>query len=356
MSENFGVSPGFEPSPTRRGGSSYTDLIEDCAAQLMDELFQDLDCDSEPSKRQSLPSTPSPLTFSSAASQLALAVKTDELQDNLFVPYVEMDAILEPFYETDPVPTSSTKNDSQPHRSSLLLGLAWGSFLGSLGLLVFTQFNASLRPPAAVQAAVPVLAAAQPQDIAFAAELIESLQLAENSLSPTPLAPPIATTPLPAFAPASQATGVTPVALPPTTPPPLKAASIGRKTPAVPAVKLHPSRTVALATLSNRLPVLSSGNPTQAAPAVLTPPNLPPSLAPQPLPMGRQAKAGVTVQGILDLGDKSAMLISRNGSTQNVRPGEVLDATGWVFVRVENGQAILQRGNETRSVSGGEQF
>jgi hypothetical protein len=79
-------------------------------------------------------------------------------------------------------------------------------------------------------------------------------------------------------------------------------------------------------------------------------------MAPQNLPVASQGKAGVTVQGILDLGEQSAMLISRNGSSQNVRLGEALDATGWTFVRVEQGQAIIQRGNEVRSVNSGEQF
>jgi hypothetical protein len=342
MAENFGVNPSFEQSPTKQGEGSYTNLVEDHAAQLMDELFQDLGFSREPSKQQQ----------PSAASQLALAVKANELQDNLLIPYVEMDAILEPFYEADPAPAPVSKNDPTL-RSSLLLGLAWGSFLGSVGLWAFTQFNESLRSPAAVQAAVPILAAAQPQDIAFATELSQTLQSAENS-PPSPSISPIPTTPLPPISPIPQAAVAVPVALPSIAAPPFKSVGIDRKSPSLAVVKAKPPQTVALAALSNRLPVLR-GDQSQAAPA-FTPPNLPSSPAPQPLPMGRQAKAGVIVQGILDLGVKSAMLISRNGSTQNVRPGEVLDATGWVFMRVENGQAILQRGNETRAVSGGEQF
>ncbi len=350
MSENFGVNPSFKQSPTKLGKGSYTDLVEDHAAQLMDELFQDLDFGHEPSK-QHPPSASAHQAVPSAASQLALAVKTDELQDNLLIPYVEMDAILEPFYAVDPAPASVSKNDPA-FRSSLLLGLAWGSFLGSVGLWSFTQFNPSLRSPATVQAAVPISAAAQPQDIAFATELSQTLQSAENS-PPSPSLSLIPTAPLPPISSISQAIAAVPVALPSITALPSKSVGIGRKIPYTAAVKAKPPQTVALATLSNRLPVLR-GDQTQAS--AFMPPNLPPSLAPQTLPMGRQAKAGVTVQGILDLGAKSAMLISRNGSTQNVRPGEVLDATGWVFMRVENGQAILQRGNETRAVSGGEQF
>lgn len=355
MSENFGVNPSFEPSPTKPREGAYTDLVEDHAAQLMDELFQDLDLNSEPSTPHR-PSASNPQTMPSAASQLALAVKADELQDNLLIPYIEMDAILEPFYEVDAAPTPIS-NSEPAVRSSLLLGLAWGTFLGSVGIWAFTQFNSSMRSPAVVQAAVPVLATAQPQDIAFATELNQALQSAESAPSPAAISP-IPTTPLSAIAPVSQAVAAPvatiPIVLPPVTTLPAKAVGIAGKLPSQMGIKPKPSQTVALTTLSTRLPVLR-GNQTQAATA-FTPPNLPPSLAPQPLPMGHQTKAGVTVQGILDLGAKSAMLISRNGSTQNVRPGEVIDATGWVFMRVENGQAILQRGNETRAVSGGEQF
>jgi hypothetical protein len=346
MAENFGINPDSEQTLTQPGNGSYNHLVDNHAAQLMDELFHDLDGDRSAVENPSVkPSALSPRP--SAASQLALSVKTDELQDNLLIPYVEMDAILEPYYAVGPVPAPPEAEE----KSFLLPGLAWGAFLGSVSLFAFTQFNLFTRSPETVQAAVPVVAAAQPQDVAFAAQVTETLQSTENILpSPSPLAvntpaaiPPTAP---PVVALATQPAGATP---------PSKLVGKDQKTQVVGAVKLQQPPTIALSTINNnRLPVLN-GNQPQVATAY-APPALPASLAPQALPMGRQAKSGVTINTILDLGTRSAILISRNGSTQNVRPGEVVDSTGWVFVQVKNGQAILQRGNETRTVGIGEQF
>lgn len=349
MSENFSVNAsGFDQASAQTGDRTYTSLVEDHASLLMDELFQELDAKREGLGQPSSSASATPM-MSSAASQLALAVKTDELEDSLLVPYVEMDAILEPFYGVESTPVDKTE---RPLGSYLLLAAAWGTFLGSASLLAFTQFSSFTRSSAVVQAAVPAIAAAQPQDIAFATELSESLKSAE---AVQPLSTPVAVAAPPSITPPTLRNEAVSVAmLPPVTTPPFKAVGTDQKLKPSTAAKRQSPPTIALSALSNRLPVLT-GNQTQTTTAFV-PPSLPPSLAPQAMPMGRQATSGVTVQGILDLGSKSAMLISRNGSTQNIRPGEVLDSTGWVFVRVENGQAILQRGNETRTVSGGEQF
>jgi hypothetical protein len=353
MSENFGVKPGFEQTPTQPGGSSYNNLVENHAVQLMDELFHDLD-----SHGESLEPPSSPQSTQSAASQLALAVKTDELQDNLLIPYVEMDAILEPFYAGGTTP--ATLEETEQSSSFLLSGLAWGAFLGSISLFAFTQFSAFTRSPATVQATVPTVAAAQPQDVAFATEVSELLQSTENIL-PSP--PPLAVSALPTLAQASIPTVIPPVAQPlvPSTLPggviPSKSVGMGQQSKATGHSKAQTNQkaqTVTLSKLNNRLPVLQ-GNQNQVATAYI-PPTLPLNSTPQSLPMAQQAKSGITINTILDLGSKSAILISRNGSTQNIHPGEVLDATGWVFVQVQNGQAILQRGNETRAVGIGEQF
>jgi hypothetical protein len=363
MSENFGVKPGFEPTSTQSGEGAYNNLVENHAAQLMDELFNDLDRTSGSLEQPSTnPSTPK--SIPSAAGQLALAVKTDELQDNLFVPYVEMDAILEPFYAVEPA-SVSVENDQKSLASFLVPGLAWGAFLGSISLFAFTQLNIFTRSPDTVQAAVPTVATAQPQDVAFATEVSELLQSTENVLpSPAPLTvnalPTIAQPTVPAVASlATQPLAIQSlVPTPPRTIPPQKGVGVAQKLQAHSAIQIQKSQktqTIALSALNNRLPVLN-GNQNQIATSYI-PPTLPSSLTPESLPMGRQAKSGVTINTILDLGGpKSAILISRNGSTQNIHPGEVLDATGWVFVQVKNGQAILQRGNETRAVGIGEQF
>jgi hypothetical protein len=357
MSENFGVKPG-EQTLTQPGENSYNNLVENHAVQLMDELFHDLDSHDESLKQpSSKPSSQQPAR--SAASQLALAVKTDELQDNLLIPYVEMDAILEPLYAVEPVP--APLDEAEPSSSFLLSGLAWGAFLGSISLFAFTQFNAFTRSPATVQAAVPAVAAAQPQDIAFATEVSELLQSTENIL-PSP--PPLAVNALPTLTQASIPGVVPPVAqplasstLPGGVPIPSKSVGIDQQSQAVVNNKAkanQKAQTVTLSKLNNRLPTLK-GNQNQIATSYI-PPTLPLNPTPQSLPMAQQVKSGITINTILDLGPKSAILISRNGSTQNIHLGEVLDATGWVFVQVKNGQAILQRGNETRAVGIGEQF
>jgi hypothetical protein len=364
MSKNFGVNLNCDTPPTQTESSSYSNLVENHVCDLMNELFHDLDGSSEPLKHQSSASSTQSGSF--AASQLALAVKTNELQDNLLIPYVEMDAILEPYYAVEPAPESE-----EPSLGSFVLpGLAWGVFLGSASLFAFTQFNSFTRSPAAIRAAVPAAAVAQPQDIAFATEVSETLQSTENVLPPPSALAVTAlpTIPVAAAAANSPAAASVPFAaqppIPSLTSPVMETTQ--KKTQAFKLAKSlkttklqQPQAAIALPALSNRLPVLN-GNQTQIAAAAAAksyiPPALPSSLAPQALPMGRQAKSGVTINTILDLGSKSAILISRNGSTQNVRPGEVVDSTGWVFVQVKNGQAILERGNETRTVGIGEQF
>jgi hypothetical protein len=187
MSENFGVKPRFESTSTQSGEGAYNNLVENHAAQLMDELFNDLDRTSESLEQPSVNASTSK-SMPSAAGQLALAVKTDELQDNLFIPYVEMDAILEPFYAVEPA-SISIEEDQKSLGSFLVPGLAWGAFLGSISLFAFTQFNTFTRSPDTVQAAVPTVAAAQPQDVAFATEVSELLQSTENvQPSPVPIA------------------------------------------------------------------------------------------------------------------------------------------------------------------------
>ena len=367
MSENFGVKPSLELTSTQSREGAYNNLVENHAAQLMDELFDDLDRTSESLEQPSVNASASK-SIPSAAGQLALAVKTDELQDNLFIPYVEMDAILEPFYAIEPA--SVIEEDQKSLGSFLVPGLAWGAFLGSISLFAFTQFNAFSRSPDTVQAAVPTVVAAQPQDVAFATEVSKLLQSPENVLSSSvPIAvntlPTLGQPSVPAVAPLiTQPLAVQPLStqsLVPTSPatiPAQKGVKIPQKLQAHSAIKgqkLQKTQTIALSTLNNRLPTLN-GNQNQIATSYI-PPTLPSSLTPESLPMGRQAKSGVTINTILDLGGpKSAILISRNGSTQNIHPGEVVDATGWVFVQVKNGQAILQRGNETRVVGIGEQF
>ncbi|NJM76310.1 MAG: hypothetical protein HC852_11605 [Acaryochloridaceae cyanobacterium RU_4_10] len=355
----------------RHSAVSSSALVEDHASQLIDELFQGLEDELDGLGKQPSTSTDRHGSLASNSLLLRLQPSDPEIEETgLLVPYIKMeDATLESFYNTDltspPPSTSDPSNDG--FGQGILLGMACFSLIGSIGLWLFTQVKQPVAPSVAAQPIPQVSTPANPADVAFATESEQTLQALENS------PPPLAVT--------SVATAAT-AALPSITANPAPAAAIApsvalpaKKTVSV-AVKNPPSappsayvRKIESAPLPSLQPLALSTVPDPKSPAskviqapVAAIPTTVPNLAPQALPMGRQAKAGkaakagVTVQGILDLGDKSAILIARNGSTQNIHPGETLDSTGWVFVRVENGQAIVQRGNEVRAVSGGEEF
>jgi hypothetical protein len=352
-------------SVSGKGVAPYTSLIEEHAAQLMDELFKDLTPEPDKSRQQaSSRSSESSANFQKPSS-LALRIQREAYAgaDSLVVPCVEMEATLESFY-----PSNVEANVEEPllHppaeglASKVVLGVTCLAFVGSIGLWAGLQFNPS-SPQAAVaraSAVAPVNAPVNSANSAFAEDLNQSLQAASSStaVSPTPALalnpteipalptrPPLNVSLAPSSSPPAMLTGKVPQAsqviamakLPkPTVPTTRKAAASN------PSVNLS---------LPNRLPELTA--------AALPGGGLPNFAISSPVPpVARSAKAPITIQGILDLGDKSAMLIARNGSTQNVRIGEVLDSTGWVFLRVENGQAIIQRGSEIRSINGGEQF
>lgn len=334
-------------------------LIDTHVSQLMDDLFQSLN--EEPSEATLISTQPTAQSSAhhSASSSLAtLLPRSQALEDSLIVPFVELGALL------DPLPTASTVQISEQEersRQNLWLGVSCTAFIGSLGLWGLSLLLRPTPQPVVASAIPQVTVPASPANIAFATELEDALRRAEQT-------PVIA-----AAAPvASQRTVALPQIRPATAPAPapLPLQPVqGRKTslPTKPVAKVPISpvpsrqsavkpprgtRTVAMSALE-RLPQLTPNQSPQASLSVSSPVA---PMAPQNLPVASQGKAGVTVQGILDLGEQSAMLISRNGSSQNVRLGEALDATGWTFVRVEQGQAIIQRGNEVRSVNSGEQF
>jgi hypothetical protein len=369
MSEDFSPnSTTMHMTSVKHSAVSSSSLVEDHASQLIDELFQGLEDALDGLGKQPSTSTEPHKSPSSNSLSLRLQPNDSESEDvGLLVPYVKMeDATLESFYNTElnSPPSSSPDNSNDGFGQGILLGMACFSLIGSIGLWLFTQAKQPVAPSVAAQPLPQISTPANPADVAFATESEQTLQSLENS--PPPLAvTPIATAALPSItANPTPASAIAPSS-PSITLPTKKPVSVAIEKPpsayvskieTAPLPSLQP---LALSTVSNPKSSQSKAikAPTSAIPTTV------PNLAPQALPMGRSSKtgkaagrAGVTVQGILDLGDKSAMLIARNGSTQNIHPGETVDSTGWVFVRVENGQAIVQRGNEVRAVSGGEAF
>ncbi len=357
--------------PAQQPTASYTSLVEQHAAQLMDELFQDLTPDLEGSSQ-------SPVRTSHSRTQersdlaLRIPLEDDSVLEGLIVPFVEMDATLESLFP--PIPDKPlSSQDSEGFVSKALLGIACLSLVGSVCLWIGTQFHRSTANPAIAQ--VPtVLPTANPDNAAFAEDLKHSLEeapadtVAQSSpLAAIPTAAAATAAPSGLFA-ANLPTAI--ASLPPLSSPALKlpirnapkASQIfampnfaSRKLASPPSVNFTAAKT----TPTTRLPTLTAAVlPTSTLPtgSPIGNPAASSHVPPVGQSAGRSAKAGITIQGILDLGDKSAILIARNGSTQNVHTGEVLDSTGWVFLRIENGQAIIQRGSEIRSVSGGEQF
>lgn len=104
----------------------------------------------------------------------------------------------------------------------------------------------------------------------------------------------------------------------------------------------------------------------QQAPQLLAPPKLPTATAPQPEPVPTPQKAvsalssatspSYTLEGLLELGDKSAALFKINGVTRRVDIGESIGSSGWTLVDVANGEAIIRRNGEVRSIFAGQKF
>ncbi|ALF55140.1 hypothetical protein ACX27_23660 [Nostoc piscinale CENA21] len=70
---------------------------------------------------------------------------------------------------------------------------------------------------------------------------------------------------------------------------------------------------------------------------------------PQPAP-------GHTLEGVLELGKKSAALFQVDGVTRRINIGEIIGTSGWTLVEVNNGEAIVRRNGEVRSIYTGQKL
>ncbi|MGI8504688.1 MAG: hypothetical protein ACR2LR_26690, partial [Hassallia sp.] len=61
-----------------------------------------------------------------------------------------------------------------------------------------------------------------------------------------------------------------------------------------------------------------------------------------------------TLEGLLELGDKSAALFKVDGVTRRVDVGESIGSTGWTLVEVSKGEAVVRRNGEVRSIYTGQ--
>ena len=77
----------------------------------------------------------------------------------------------------------------------------------------------------------------------------------------------------------------------------------------------------------------------------------PPAILPPPIP-----QVDHTLTGLLEDGEKSAALFDVNGTTQRIRLGEPIGASGWILVEVVDQKAIIRRNGEVRAIYAGQKF
>ena len=325
--------------------SAQTRSVESHADQLLDEVFEDVEqllehidpvidrtglssahdddrqnVDAHPTLDETAVASPLGRSVSLAVSG-AIAPMAVEAPDSLTT-------TAEVSQSPSPVPQAQRPYDR------LLLGAGCLSVLATLGIWVGSR---TFQRPASTQATVPPAATPSPQDAAsdFADYVQRSLQRLGQSSATSGEQPPLT--------PVHPGTLPT-VAVPGTSPSPsLQRPSSGLQrlyTPVLPPVPL-PNRSA-----TAKSPGVKS------APHGANAPGRSPSVAAVPSAPVVQG----TLVGVLDLGENSAALIEIKGVTQRFRPGESINASGWILVEVSNNQAIIRRNGEVRSVFIGQTF
>jgi hypothetical protein len=106
--------------------------------------------------------------------------------------------------------------------------------------------------------------------------------------------------------------------------------------------------------------VRQTPNPLPALPVV----PLRAALAPEPtinenqvyLPTAIADAPTNTLEGLLELGNKSAALFKIDGVTRRINMGESIGSSGWTLVEVSNGEAVIRRNGEVRSIYAGQKL
>ena len=90
-----------------------------------------------------------------------------------------------------------------------------------------------------------------------------------------------------------------------------------------------------------------AATPSAIAPAAIAPAAIAPAAAPQ---------SEYILSGVLGNGDKSAAMFKINGVGRNYDKGEQIGNSGWVFIRVDSGNAVVRRNGEVRTLSAGQRL
>jgi hypothetical protein len=153
-------------------------------------------------------------------------------------------------------------------------------------------------------------------------------------------------------APQYQLPNVPPVPIPPTLPSSLAVNNRPINT-AQPATK-----PIEKTTQINPNPVTVNLQPLKVAPPKL-PAITPPRPVQKPTNTPQQISAPIysaQLEGLLELGNKSVALFKVDGISRRINLGENIGATGWTLVEVSNGEAIIRRNGEVRSIYSGQKL
>ncbi|MDZ8050426.1 MAG: hypothetical protein RMX68_009905 [Aulosira sp. ZfuVER01] len=101
---------------------------------------------------------------------------------------------------------------------------------------------------------------------------------------------------------------------------------------------------------SNLLPTLP------VVPFRAAPPQLPTTTSVYAATVAEAVAPSHTLEGILELGTKSAALFKIDGVTRRFQIGESIGSSGWTLVDVNNGEAIVRRNGEVRSIYTGQKL
>lgn len=383
MPTDHNSNPKSQENSEHLNSQRYKSLIEGHATQLVEDLFQDLESDlsglKSPSARRSHSVVRSDRarskTESSGSGQDSSIVLSLPPAQEERIPYVPFESA---FLELERAEQQrrdaadqrllpAAQEHSQGFNQRWVLSIGLTALVCSIGVWVGAVLQNST--PASSVAQTPLTPSPQstqaPSTLLPSGQPTAPTQPSGLAAIPSPVAVPL------------RAHTVQPVVPNTTTIPATKAvaaaAPVVNPSKAVVSApqKIAPSAASALPNRSQARPPKAVVIPVKAVPTLAKAgitdpaqqalPNLAPEAAPQPLPIGKASgksgqPAGITIQGILELGDQSAILLARNGSTQQVRIGEALDGSGWRLTRIENGRAVIQRGDETRSVEEGEKF
>lgn len=247
--------------------------------------------------------------------------------------------------------------------SAMAALVIWLGSQGSIGRLV-----AAIKGPAETAAVTP---SSNPSDAKFADYMGKSLDSIDNKnkvSSAVPSTPTLATLPtvkVPGTTPngttASQpsiiiggsglpkpkAPGVTPgVPVPGAVP----GVTPGMTQAPAPAQNTLEQTVAKLSNLVDRMSRPAATAPIAVAPAVRS--ASAPGVAAAPTAPAPER----TLKGILGNGDRSAVMFELNGVTKSYEKGEKIGNSGWVLIRVDNGNAIVRRNGEVRTLSVGQRI